>query len=216
MNTKLTAAALSLTVVSSLTAATLVEYDFTSVSLTPSLVSSGLSASNVNFTGSSASHNTGVIVGMWANSITVDRGAGATSPTSAFTSDSYLQFDFGVDPGVTVNLSSLEFEAASLWSPDPSGSYWEVRSSADGYSSILGNGSQLSSALTWTTYSVDLSAPDFQSLTSGLNFRLYLSDSVGNPSQAFDSLTLNGSQIPEPSSALLLSLSLILMRRARS
>jgi hypothetical protein len=63
---------------------------------------------------------------------------------------------------------------------------------------------------TWLTYTVDLSGIDFENLTS-ITFRFYPSDdsNANNQWARYDNITLNGSVVPEPASALLLTLSLV-------
>ena len=66
---------------------------------------------------------------------------------------------------------------------------------------------------------VDLSAPEFQGLSSAMTFRVYVHDAIGNPSQIMDRISLNGTAtvIPEPSVSLLLGggFGLLAMRRRR-
>ncbi len=95
-----------------------------------------------------------------------------------------------------------------------------MRSSVDSFAANVGStlSVQLTQSQTFNMQDIDLTGPSFQGLSDPVTFRIYLYD--GNSSTiriiAIDNVVLNGSVVPEPSSALLLGVSaLILLTRRR-
>lgn len=165
-------------------------YNFTG--LAPSTLDANASASNVNFTGSSASQFT------LAGVLAVNAAIGATDAATAVSNASFFQFSITPNSGYLMDLTELTVLGSSGTVSLPNNGY-VVRSSVDGFSTDLASGAFQTSFPTYTTISVDLSGSEFQNLTAQTTFRIYTWRDAGtNPAAAYDNLVLNGSIVPIP------------------
>lgn len=125
----------------------------------------------------------------------------------AVANDSYFSFTVTPDAGQTVDLSNLTFNAARGGSSGTARGY-AVRSSVDGFAADLGTADLATVRPTWTSVDIDLSAADFDALTTATTFRIYVYSNSPARSVEFDDIVLNGdiSAIPEPSGLALLLL----------
>lgn len=148
----------------------LVRYEFPGWppgSLDPSLIEFNLSASSVNFTGSTASQ--GSFSALPAqNVLSVLFDSRSLTLADAFSNNSYFQFMVVPDMGYSLDLTSLEFDVAvELIAP----SSYEVRSSVDNYSTSLFSGTPFS--IGFFPVSVPLTEAAFQGIVEPVTFRFY-------------------------------------------
>ena len=216
-------AVLSLVSLPSASAAVLAVYAFNSAS--PSATSS-----DANVTAGDVTVGPGFTGGFSSSGNAFARSTGTSGSTVSFanasTANDYFSVTIGPNSGYNMNLDSLTFDY--------------------GYSSVVNTGGDLRAYVTtsddshaafesfFTTTAtdgtntitfpisanVDLTGAEFQSISSDIEFRIYLSDAYNNNDviHRIDNVTLNGTvaAVPEPSSAALLglgSLALILRRR---
>jgi hypothetical protein len=207
-------AGLAAFVTPSLDAAVLVNYSFTAGSAAPTTQDANVTATNATWTGLSGATFSPGTGGAYAPANAV--------PTS-FSTGAYLSFTITADPGFTLNLDNLVFDLGA--GMNTSGTYTvntNVRSNAEasdfttdltmtpGPVTTASVSNTTGSGTTWLTYTVDLSGTDFENLTS-ITFRFYPTDNQSGSNQwaRYNNITLNGSVVPEPASALLLTLSLV-------
>lgn len=154
----------------------------------------------------------------------------ASSQANALTalasgSNDYFQVTISADPGMTLNLTSLTF-GMSAQNNNSGGNFTStavLSSNVNGFgTAILGTGGITKTAAqsTSTVYtplaSYDLSGAQYQGLST-ITFRLTVFDSINDNGDLsrFDDFTLNGAVVPEPSSALLGGLGILLILRRR-
>ncbi|MDO9071865.1 MAG: PEP-CTERM sorting domain-containing protein [Rubrivivax sp.] len=190
----------SLALASAAHAAVITQYSFPGAALTATTVSGNAAATAIDFAGSSASRFT------LADVLAVNSGAGASGVASAVAVNSYFQFTVTPDAGFALDLDSFSLDAAY----GSSGSGFSVRSSVDAYASDLLSAVVATAYPTLTNYTALLTTADLQNVTSAVTFRVYnyLGGQAGNPSQAFDNVTLNGTvqasaAVPVPGTAWL-------------
>lgn len=184
---------------SSLKAVDILTYNF--ATLAPFTVDPNATASNVNFTGSSASQFT------LPNVLAIDTATGAVDAATAVSNDSFYQFSITPNAGFSIDLSNLSFKGSTAASGTPNNGY-VVRSSVDGYATNLSTSSFATQFSTFTTYNVSLTT-GFQSLTTETTFRIYSwMDKGTNPSVVYDDIALAGTvtAVPEPCTYILGSL----------
>lgn len=152
----------------------------------------------------------------------------ATNQTGALNGDDYFKFTLTPDASFQANLTDLFFDfSGNGASSDPTTNTisFFVRSSVNSYASNIGGTASVTkdgnTAATYQRHSVDLSAAEFQGLTSDVEFRLYIYQTSSSSSDVarFDNLTLNGNvvAVPEPSVAILAGLGFLgLLRRRRA
>lgn len=115
-------------------------------------------------------------------------------------SNVYFTFTTSPNAGYELDFSSLTFNIARGGASTPRD--YDIRSSLDGFASSLSGGIVTINTArpTFTPVSIDLSAPQFQHVTSPITFQmLYFTPTVAQ-SIDIDDITLNGSVVPEPNS----------------
>ena len=181
----------------------IVSYQFPGSVFTPTVTAPGISASNVNNTGSSAVIEPGNAL---PNSIFLrPTNAGSTTHSGAVANNEYLQFSVTPIGGRQINLASLTFDAARGGPEVPRG--WVLRSSIDGFATDLSTAEIPTVQPNLTPSNVDLSTSAFQNLTNSTTFRVYgYVQAIGGQGLFFDNVTLNGTVVPEPSTLALLGI----------
>ncbi len=172
-------------------AAVLVRYELPG-SYTPTTVDPNVTATDVGQVGlpNISSPITTQVLRIPANNIN------NATPTS---STDYIWFTVTPDNPLTLDLTSLTFRADRLTNP-VGGTYparFSVFSSVDSYTTSLTGNVELTG--TMTGYTVDLSAPAYQGLSS-VTFRIaFGDDSDASGSRVrIDNLILNGTVVPKP------------------
>jgi hypothetical protein len=120
---------------------------------------------------------------------------------------SNVYFTFAVAPnaGYEINLSSLAFNVARGGASTVRD--YDIRSSLDGFANSLTGIVAINTARpVFTPVSLDLSAAQFQSLTSPVTFQVRFFTPTVAQNVDFDDITLNGAvvPVPEPGSAVLI------------
>jgi len=139
------------------------------------------------------------------------------------TAGSAPYWTFTVTSSTNLDLTDLRFAAGKAGVTSTTS--YNVSSSVDGHATLL-NGSDFvytgsdSSMSAPSNQVVDLSGASFQNLdaSSGIEFRIYYADvaSGGSNGARIDTVTLNGSLIPEPATLALLGVGgLMMMPRKR-
>ena len=124
----------------------------------------------------------------------------------------FFTFDVAADAGYQLDLSSLDFNVARGGGSTPR--TYDIRTSLDGFATSLTGvvpvltQRPVQGGTGYTAVSVDLSAAQFQGLTSPLTFQFRFFTPGVSQNIDFDDITLNGevAVIPEPSSLALLAL----------
>lgn len=177
----------------------------------PVVTAPGVTAGPIDDTGSSAGVNFSSGLGLDGtflllyDTVTVRPPLGATSEPSAVVTDSYFQFDVAADPGLVLNLSSLDFGGYKGGDSDPRG--WVLRSSVDGFAADIASDGIISNPFGGGStepdaFSVDLSGGAYQGLAD-ITLRMYAYAPTADFAVNFADVELNGSVVPEPSRAIL-------------
>lgn len=146
-------------------------------------------------------------------SISVDSNQTDSSQGGAITANDYYTFTITPNVGVTLNLMTLSFDFANYTNNGafPTENIF-VRSSLDNFSTNLAGATTVTvaSAGTFTNASISLTAPGFQTVTTPIEFRLYIYDGSSNVDKGalLDNVILQS--IPEPSVYMLLGVGLLL------
>ena len=119
----------------------------------------------------------------------VPPGSGSSSPDLAVLQDKYIQFTVTANTGLTLNLSSLTFDAARGGNAVPRG--WALLSDVDGFTNYIDTQDVPTVRNVLTSFSVDLSDASFQKLTE-VTFRIYTYVPGSGQSIEYDNITLNG------------------------
>jgi hypothetical protein len=117
-------------------------------------------------------------------------GADSTSPDQAVANDKYFQFTVVADPDFVLNLDNLSFDCARGGAAMPRG--WVLRSDVDGFASDIDTQEVLTQRPILTSFTVDLSGPQFQNLCE-VTFRIYTFVPSAGLSLEYSNVTLNGS-----------------------
>ena len=214
-------------------AAVIAQYDFNTTDVL-SAISADANVTAYDFTeGSSfaASSNAG-----WSSSTNlfarglVTTGGGSGSLSTAISVDDYFSFIIDPDaPGAVMSLTSLDLNYGYTRAGGFDGKTFtaELLTSIDGFTAS--DSVALQSVSTdpptatpsYTSWSIDLSGPSFQNITTATEFRFYLYDdtSDSNTIHRLDDIVLNGIvTVPEPSSTALVGLGglALMLRRKRS
>ncbi|MFA9478809.1 PEP-CTERM sorting domain-containing protein [Phycisphaerales bacterium AB-hyl4] len=156
-----------------------------------------------------------------------DNAAKLATIADSIANDMYGQFEVTVDPGMLLNLSSLEFGMQITRGADTEFFTVHLRSSLDNYASDIDTATLMGdsdvenvdgSAL------FDLTDAAFQNLTDPIDFRLYMVTDIGSRTDGSNivriasDVVLNGTVVPEPSAVALMGLGslLVLGRRRRA
>lgn len=210
----------ALALASSLSAQTLVQYNFVDPDSTGSLTYRTPSISGTNVITSNVANGAGVSLtnssasGSTAGdtrSIYVQggnaSGTGVVNEPISATSTDWVGFTIQAAPGYKLNLGELSFAYAFTYSgtaPAESARF-EVRFGPDYSSTVASFTANPSTTIVWQTASVGLTATTFQNLEGPVSFRIYLTDGDNTSATSYlrlDTITLSGvSQIPEPAAA---------------
>lgn len=174
-------------------AADILGFSFPGTSLVSTTMDLNATASNVNFTGSSATQED------LPDELAINTAAGATNAANAVSNNSFFQFSITPNVGYELDLSELAFQVATA-SPGAPNNGYVVRSSVDGFSSDLQSGPIPTDYPTYTSVTVDLSGSGFQNLLSQTTFRIYtwLDTAEPNPAATYDDIVLRGTVVPVP------------------
>lgn len=120
------------------------------------------------------------------------RPASTTSTSgAAITNNSYFFMAITPSTGYTISLSSITFKGAKGGSSNSRG--WEVRSSIDTYGATIQNGTFTAQRATFETVTItSLTATQYQNLSSGITFRIYLYSPNTGASIEMDDITVIG------------------------
>ena len=103
----------------------------------------------------------------------------------------YFSFSVAANAGNELDLSSLTFNVARGGAATPR--IYDVRTSLDGVDTSLTGVVEINTQRpTFTPVSVDLSAAQFQDLSSPLTFRIHFFSPDFNQNVDFDDITING------------------------
>lgn len=119
----------------------------------------------------------------------VEPGSNSNSPAEAIQKDKYFQIQVTANAGSQMNLSTLEFDAARGGDAPPRG--WAVLSNVDGYTNIVDTQEVKTTRNTLTHFSIDLSGPQYQGLST-VTFRIYSYTPGGGRSVEYHNVTING------------------------
>jgi hypothetical protein len=130
---------------------------------------------------------------------------------AAIANRQYLQFTLTPQAGQSMVFDMLEFRAAKGGASGPRG--WALTTSLDGFASILSSADILSTAPNLSDFQVQL--PVTPPIDTATVFRLYAYAPAAGNGIFLDSITISGSAIPEPSTAVLLVLAATATLRRR-
>lgn len=195
----------------------IVVYDFTGLSFSATSVDPLATATDITPVNQST-FNVNDTLGFMTQPV-LQASTASTTPADAVANDQYFSFEVTPNSGATLDLTSLVFQGARGGGGTPRG--WEVRSSVDSFASTLGQADIPTVRPTLTGFSVDLSAPAFDSLSGPVEFRVYTYSPNINNSVEYDDFrlvgTISAATVPEPTGGLLLALgALAITMRRRS
>lgn len=134
-------------------------------------------------------------------------------PVSGSAAQTYISFTVGAaGPGQTLSLTSLSF-LTNLSTPQANGAFYTLQyGSASDPSSFINlslSPSTVQTTSTVVTRTADLSAIDFSAFTTGVTFRINITQPIdslntGSASARIDLVNVQGSVIPEAGTASLL------------
>lgn len=200
--------------------ATLAEYNFnggsgTTLDYSATTTGAGATASAVSPTGTfvrSGSDLNGVTGGgsLAAQFQSVGK---ENPPISGTAAQSYISFTVGAaGPGQALSLTSLSF-LTNLSTAQASGAFYTLQygnaSTPSSFINLSLSPSTVQTATTVVTRTADLSAIDFSAFTTGVTFRINItqptdSGNTGTASARIDTINVQGSVIPEPGTISLL------------
>ncbi|MBV9008127.1 MAG: PEP-CTERM sorting domain-containing protein [Verrucomicrobia bacterium] len=209
-------------------AAVLTEYQFTN-NRTSSNVPVGAVASTFN---NGAGMTTNIVTGYRTTtpSSTIDPSlftlSSDTSSTEAgaVTNNNYYTFTLTPNAGIVLDLTSLTFRYALDNSGGSTGfnATYFVRSSIDNFATDVGSvpaSAGKGKTTAFTTANIDLTASQFQNLSSAVTFRIYIYDNSNTTTQQdlLDDVIVNGSLalVPEPSTYAMMGLGIGLLAAAQ-
>ncbi len=205
--------------------AVLSQYTFGATNASPTFaattVDGGFTASNVTAT-TNAGPAPGTVFSFQVNTgnypnpaLQVNTQNGNTTAALAVTNGAFFTFTLTPNAGTpSYDLTSLTFDAARGGAGTPRG--YVVRSSRDSFGSDLAAADVPTARPTLTPVTVPLTGAAFTGLTTATTFRIYTYAPSEGTSVEYDNITINGTVIPEPSTALLGALgALCLLRRKR-
>jgi len=134
----------------------------------------------------------------------VDPLGGANSAAAAVANSVYFSFAIAPEAGKTLGLTNLTFDAARGGGATPRG--WALRSSVDGFAADISSADIPTQRQTFTPYDISLGDPQYQGLSSSVEFRFYVYSPSSGSTVEFDNITLNGTVVPEPAGIALIAL----------
>lgn len=170
----------------------------------------GLSATPLLAGNSAATLEAGVAV---PSSVFLMTTAASSTAAAAVANRQYVQFTVTPQPGLAVTFDALSFRATNGGPSGPRG--WALTTSLDGFASIQATATIPTTAPTFTDFQVTL--PGGAPIDTATVFRLYgFAPAAGN-GIFFDTISLSGTLVPEPSSAVMLAFATTgaLLRRRR-
>ena len=138
--------------------------------------------------------------------------------------EEYGTFAITVDPGLQLNLTSLEIGMQIIRGADGEKFTVHLRSSLDSFANDIATATLVGDSNVDTVdgdRSFDLSDATFQGLAGTTTFRLYLVSDVGSRTEGSNyvritpDVVLNGTVVPEPATVGLMGLGSLLMLRRR-
>ena len=157
-----------------------------------------------------------------------DAAAKVATISDSVANDVYGQFGVTVDPGMQINLTSLDFGMQLTNGADSESFTVHLRSSLDNYANDIGTVTLLGDsevADVSDSVAFDLTDAAFQNLTGSIDFRLYMVTDIGSRDDGSEyvritsDVVLNGTTavVPEPGALGLMGLGGVLMlgRRRR-
>ena len=202
-----------LTSITSLNAAVLVGYDFGSSpgagTLEATTELSGVSGSAIGVGNVSSSGAVATGLGFDSPVFQINPPINTTNAAEAVANGTYFSFTVTPDALMTIDLTSLTFNAARGGASEPRG--FAVRSSVDSFASDLLTADVPTIRPGFTDFSVDLTGAEFDNLTTATEFRIYIFSPLSGNSIEFDDLALNGdiATVPEPSALALFGLGFV-------
>lgn len=209
-------------------AVVLAEYRFPSAAVTSTDTDPTSAAGSFSVSGGTATGFTNPQAGFSSSGSNAFFRSSSLTNTAAGAVTDGDYFSFTLTPAATYNLTTLTFNFGGnnggAASPEFTASTF-LRSSLDGFTSDIGLVAQhtIAAATTATAtspFSINLSAPQFQNLSTPVTFRFYVYNSASVDAQIarLDDVVLNGNLVPEPTIALLGSLGALaaLARRRRA
>lgn len=130
----------------------------------------------------------------------------------------YLEFTVSADPGLTLNLTSLDFASARGGGQGTRG--FEVYAAVNGAAFnqatdlLLDIDNEPGTRTTPTDRSIDLTGAAFQGISS-ITFRYYALTNASTRSIDFAGMQLNGTVVPEPASLAIVGLGGVLLMAGR-
>lgn len=203
------AVAASARAASPVTSVTFVTYDapqgneFAATSVSPGLTASPLLAGS-----SAATLEPGFAV---PSSVFLLTSAASPTAAAAVANRQYFQFTVTPQAGQAMLFDRLDFRAANGGASGPRG--WAVTSSLDGFASILATNAIATTAPTFSGFQVAL--PVTAPVDTATVFRLFAYAPAAGNGIFFDSISVSGTVIPEPSAAALLFLAATVTLRRR-
>lgn len=135
-----------------------------------------------------------------------------TSNATAVTANDYVTFT--ITPGLSMSLTSLTLDAANYTNDTVfSAESFFLRSSVNSFASNIGSTQNIlaGSNGVFAPFSFDLTGASFQNVSSAIEFRIYLQDSITDADRGIllDNVVLNGVAVPEPATYMLLGIGLL-------
>lgn len=175
--------------VQSIVAVTLLGYNFTS-NLSPSTTGVGVSGSAM--AGNAALTAFATASPGYATDPIVEANPPSTATTKALavTNNSYFSFTISPSSGKKIGFTQMTFSAARINANTPTG--YAVRSSIDNFAADIKTADLTTAQTTFATITVDLSAGQYQSLTTPVTFRIYVYAPAITDGADFDTFVLSG------------------------
>ena len=119
----------------------------------------------------------------------------STTQAAAFTNNADFKFTLTADTGYLLNLTALDFDAMRGGASTPRG--YAVRSSVDGFASVLGTADLPTVRPTFTHVTLSLAGASFQNLST-ITFKIYSYSPATGSSVDYDSFLVSGTTATIP------------------